>query len=99
MVYHSTLHSSIPIALGTLSYDQAVLLPFFVWEAPADFCAPPKKKKKEKEHLIAGYRDTNVSCQVKPSSNALPFTIMTNSVGKYEASLKSLHLHCMNYEF
>lgn len=54
----------------------------------------PEKKKKGKEHLIAGSRDTNVLAELNPQVT-LYLTIITNSIGKYEASLKSLHLHYM----
>ena len=59
MVYHSTfLHTTLRSG-GPSS--------LFVWNASADFYAPPKKKKnKEKEHLIAGYRDTNVLAELNP---------------------------------
>ena len=78
----------------TLPYDQAILLPFLFWEAPAEFCAPPKKKERKRtpDSRFSGHKR---SCRVEPSSNALPVTIITNSIGKYEASLKSLHLHYM----
>ena len=53
---------------------------------------PEKKRKRTPDSRLSGHKR---SCRVEPSSNALPVTIITNSIGKYEASLKSLHLHYM----
>ena len=86
VVYHSTfLHTTLRSG-GPSS--------LFVWEAPAEFCAPPKKKERKRtpDSRFSGHKR---SCRVEPSSNALPVTIITNWIGKYEASLKSLHLHYM----
>ena len=78
----------------TLPYDQAILLPFLFGRRPPSFALPRKKKERKRtpDSRLSGHKR---SCRVEPSSNALPVTIITNSIGKYEASLKSLHLHYM----
>ena len=51
-----------------------------------------KERKRTPDSRLSGHKR---SCGVEPSSNTLPVTIITNSIGKYKASLKSLHLHYM----
>lgn len=68
--------------------------PFCLGGARRVLRSPEKKKERKRtpDSRLSGHKR---SCRVEPSSNALPVTIITNWIGKYEASLKSLHLHYM----